>query len=192
MWRFLFVVVMAVALAACGNGASTGIDGEAITLDAFPSGYGRGFATAFPAEASGSKAPMKGQPAPDFFLQLDNGSHMRLTDLKGRPIMLNFWATWCHPCRLEMPDIVSESEADQDLIVLAVNVMEEHRAVESFAGDFQMTMPILMDSEGDLRNTYGVQGMPTSVFINRDGHIANVWRGLLTAEKLDELLAEIR
>lgn len=192
MWRFLFVLVTALALAACSDSGPVGFDGEPVTLDAFPSGYGRGFATAFPADAAGSKAFAKGQPAPDFYLQLDDGSHMRLSDLQGRPVMLNFWATWCHPCRVEMPDIVSESEADQDLVVLSINVMEEQQVVESFASDFQMTMPILMDSGGDLRNTYGVQGMPTSVFIDRDGHVANVWRGLLTADKLGELLTEIR
>ncbi|MBV7336463.1 TlpA family protein disulfide reductase [Chloroflexi bacterium TSY] len=75
-----------------------------------------------------------GDLPPNFTLMLDNGQRVQLHELQGQPILINFWATWCGPCRLEMPDIVEQSEAHEDLIVLAVNVGEGLEEIEPFVG----------------------------------------------------------
>jgi thiol-disulfide isomerase/thioredoxin len=106
--------------------------------------------------------------------------------------MINFWATWCGPCRKEMPDIVAADLADDDLVVLAINVQEELAAIEPFVEEFGMTMPIGRDASGELRTLYEAAGMPTSVFIQPDGTVAIKWSGLLTPELLDNFLGQIR
>jgi thiol-disulfide isomerase/thioredoxin len=106
-------------------------------------------------------------------------------------VLINFWATWCGPCRLEMPELVTTANNHAELIVLAVNVQEELPQIQAFAEDFAMTMPIVRDTDGALRQKYGVRGMPTSIFIDKEGKIAAVWSGLLTKKVLNKFLTEI-
>lgn len=188
---YVFTFVVVLLLAAC-SGGEEGPAGAPVEIEMLPAGIGRGFAEIVPADGGSSVALSKGQPAPGFYLQLEDGSHVSLEALRGRPVMLNFWATWCGPCRAEMPEIVAAAEADDDLVVLAVNVQEEMAAIEPFAADFGMSMPVVRDVEGNVRNAYGVNGMPTSIFIDRDGNVSSIWAGLLNAEKLADLLAEIQ
>ena len=177
-------------LVACG--ASSPLSGQAVTLNDFPADRGRGFGEVViegvPNDETGL-AP--GQLAPNFALQLDDGRYITLHDLQGQPVMINFWATWCGPCRLEMPDIVAADAADDELVVLAINVQEDLAAIEPFVTEFGMTMPVGRDVSGDLRTLYQAQGMPTSVFINPDGTVATKWAGLLTEEILTTFLQQI-
>ncbi len=163
-----------------------------MTLSDFPANPGRGFGeVVIEGVPNDNTGPAPGQLAPNFALQLDDGSYVTLHDLQGQPVMINFWATWCGPCRLEMPDIVAADAADGELVVLAINVQEELDAIEPFVNEFGMTMPIGRDSSGELRTLYEAQGMPTSVFINPDGTIAAKWSGLLTQELLATFLQQI-
>jgi thiol-disulfide isomerase/thioredoxin len=183
-------LILLSTLAGCRGNSSTEPAGEAIAIDALPDGPGRGFAEIV-VLTSDRRGPRVGEPAPAFRMQLVDGRYVELDDLQGRPVLINFWATWCPPCRREMPDIIAASESNDDLVVLAVNVQEELKVVGPFVSDFDISMPVLRDIDGELRQTYGVSGMPTSVFIDRDGNVSAVWSGLLTAETLDDLLNEI-
>ncbi len=193
--RFLTAITalpLAAALSACAGRNTPSEPLPSITLDDFPTGLGRGYPiTSLEGVPRNNPYRGPGHPAPDFRIQLADGSGLYLSDLRGRPVLINFWATWCGPCRLEMPDIVHQSNTQRDLVVLAVNVQEELPPVEAFAADFGMTMPIPLDTNGQVRDLYAVRGMPTSVFINRDGVIQSVWAGALSPRKLSELLAEI-
>ena len=82
-----------------------------------------------------------GDPAPNFAFILADGRGADLASLRGKPVVLNFWATWCGPCRAEMPDLVALHEGNADVVVLEVNVREELAAIEDFAAEFGMTMP---------------------------------------------------
>ena len=115
----------------------------------------------------------------------------RYTNYARQPVVINFWATWCAPCRREMPEFVEASEAHDDLVILAVNTQEKLEVVEPFAQEFAITMPVIRDENGDVKELYEVNGMPTSIFIDRSGRIAATWAGLLTGEALAEFLAEI-
>ena len=129
---------------------------------------------------------------PNFAFVLDDGSYATLDDLKGRPVLINFWATWCGPCRLELPELVKAAQENEDLVVLAVNMQEARSAVEPFAQEFDMTMPVVLDADGRLRMEYLVRGLPTTYFVDREGKIASVVAGPLTPKILADRLAEIR
>ncbi len=184
------VVLFTMALMGACTGGSSSPAGEAIDIESLPDGPGRGFAEVV-VLASDKRGPRVGEVAPAFRMQLVDGRYLDIEDLQGRPVMINFWATWCPPCRREMPDIIAASESNPELVVLAVNVQEELKTVGPFVSDFDISMPVIRDTDGKLRQTYGVSGMPTSVFIDRDGNVSAIWSGLLNAETLDELLNEI-
>lgn len=131
-------------------------------------------------------APHPGFSAPPFDLVSLDGARFDLAALKGRPIVLNFWATWCRPCRSEMPAIerVWQASAGSDLAILAVNLQEEPARVGAFAQEFELTFPILLDPHGDAQRHYQVQLYPTTFFIDRQGIIQDVVYGGPMAESL--------
>jgi thiol-disulfide isomerase/thioredoxin len=189
---FLLLLVL-FALGACSGGASTTAPTETIAYTDLPQGFGRGFPAAqVTAAVTPGGVLQAGEPAPDFALVLDDGRFLNLADLQGRPVVLNFWATWCGPCRMEMPELVKAANADPDLVVLAVDVQEAREPVEQFAAEFQMNMPIVLDAEGKVRSLYRVPGLPTTYFVDRSGNIASVVVGPLTPQVLEARLAEIR
>jgi thiol-disulfide isomerase/thioredoxin len=114
-----------------------------------------------------------------------------LSDLQGRPVVIKFWATWCPPSRAEMPEFV-KAAADEDLVVLAVNVEEDRDVVEAFASEYGMEMPVVLDSHGQLNQRYLVQGLPTTYFIDSKGKLSSVVMGQISPEVLDARLAALR
>lgn len=126
----------------------------------------------------------KGNMAPDFELNTLAGDTVKLSDFRGEKIMLNFWATWCPPCRAEMPDMQRFYE-DTDVVILAVNLTEtrnERENVDGFVDEFGLTFPILLDENLDVSTLYRIQPIPTSYLINTDGSIHNMAFGALNYE----------
>lgn len=189
----VFIVGLALAvLVACGGESQQAATTQAAGLADLPAGLGRGYpAAAVEGEPQPGGLLQKGEVAPDFSMVLEDGRFLRLSDLQGQPVVINFWATWCGPCRMEMPELV-KAAADEDLVVLAVDVQEARGAVEQFAAEFQMTMPVVLDSEGKLRNLYRVPGLPTTYFVGADGAVSSVVVGPLTPQVLADRLAELQ
>jgi peroxiredoxin len=136
-----------------------------------------------------------GLGAPDFTLKTLAGPGASLSDYKGRPVLINFWASWCTPCRSEMPDIVAAYQAHREtgLEVLAINSTDQDgmKDVRKFVAEFSMPFPVLLDEKGRVRRLYALIGIPTSVFIGSDGVVRVVNRGPITKETLEGGLIEI-
>ncbi|MBI5747589.1 MAG: TlpA family protein disulfide reductase [Nitrospinae bacterium] len=133
------------------------------------------------------------KPAQDFTLKDLNGNEVKLSSLKGKPVIINFWATWCYPCREEIPDLQKSYDENKDkgLVILGVNIKENVSKVSKFSKDYKMTYPILLDIEGTISDAYRVFGIPMSFFIDRDGLIKDSFIGMLTKEDLSKKLAAI-
>jgi peroxiredoxin len=129
--------------------------------------------------------------APDFRLVDLDGNQVRLSDYAGRPVLINFWATWCGPCEIEMPIIEDAYQAHQSdgLAVLAVAVDDNPDSVRRFFAERELTFPPLLD-DGSVSRTYQVFGLPTSYFVAADGNIAAVHMGLLTKDRIEGYLAQ--
>jgi peroxiredoxin len=136
-----------------------------------------------------------GSPAPSFTLGTLADGTTSLSDYAHRPVLLNFWATWCAPCRGEMSDIITAYNAhkEQGLEVLAINLTDqEHmRDVRAFASELQMPFPVLLDQRGKVRKRYALRGVPTTVFIDAQGVVRLVNPGPITSEAIQRGLAEI-
>ena len=111
----------------------------------------------------------------DFSLPLASapGETVRLSSLKGKVVFLNFWATWCPPCRVEMPSMEAlyNKYKERGLEILAVNCGESAEEVTSFMRNNNFTFPTVLDSDNRMSNIYGIQGIPTSFLIDREGYI---------------------
>ena len=150
------------------------------------------------AEGQGSEIALKREPvvgalAPGFTLINLEGEQVSLDDFHGRPVLINLWATWCGPCRIEMPAIQSRFEKYQDdgFAVLAVNFDEQQSVVQSFRDEFGLTFQILLDPGAKVQNLYRNRSYPSSFFIDRAGVIQVQHIGVMTEGQLDENLKKI-
>lgn len=143
-----------------------------------------------PLGALDTHPPVIGKPAPDFALRQADGDVVRLSDLRGSVVWLNFWATWCAPCKRELPDIqkIYDERGGDDLEVLAINYQEDGERANGFFGERDLTIPLLLDTTGDVYAQYRLQGLPANFFVDRDGNIAAVQFGFLTEEAMRERL----
>lgn len=150
--------------------------------------------SAMPQLPTGGGPLIVGDMAYDFALQDLDGNDVNLAGLQGRPVIINFWATWCGPCRIEMPELQAAYEAYQDesLVILALNNQESARAVdEFFRQEMGLTFTPVLDSEGAVADLYGVgRTFPSTFFINAAGEITAIHRGAMVKSQIDGYLAE--
>jgi peroxiredoxin len=168
----LFVLGIALAMLLFGNQLFEGRQGkEAVVFEQVPHNVG--------------------DVAHNFSLPDLDGKQVALSEFQGKPVIINFWATWCPPCRLEMPEFqrAYETYEEDDLVILAVNEAEQSEVVSSFFYD-QMgyTYTPLLDEEGQVAEAYGAIGLPSTFFVDDAGEVTAVHRGLLTKGQLEEYL----
>lgn len=134
-----------------------------------------------------------GDLAPDFTLTALDGSEYRLSDLRGQIVLLNFWATWCGPCLIEMPLLEEQYKQykDDGLIVLAVNDGESRDRVREFAEENLLDIPLLLDPGSVVQRRYQIRGYPSSVFVDRDGLVEFVHIGLVQETQLEGYLGSL-
>jgi thiol-disulfide isomerase/thioredoxin len=165
--RFTLYALVALVLVACG------------TVPAQPSSLALPPNVIASSKLSGSPSRagvVVGEPAPDFQYTLPDGRVAHLSDLPGKVVILNFWATWCGPCRQEMPDLQKISdESNGAVVILGVNKLEETAAIVPFVKEVAVSFTLIANPEGDIPERYGVRNLPTSYFIRPDGTIGD-WR----------------
>ena len=137
-----------------------------------------------------------GKPAPEFALEVvyngDAGNRMRLSDLRGHTVILDFWATWCGPCQVEGPilDRVARRHKDEGLIVIGINTSDQADLAAAFARQKQLSYPILYDDANAAADRYHVEGLPTLIVINAKGDVVAVRSGVESDSDLDQLVAQ--
>jgi len=143
--------------------------------------------------AASGPAPKVGMPAPDFRLVGLDGKPIQLSELRGHPVWLTFWATWCPPCRAENPDIqaVYAAKKDSGLVVLAVNIGEEPATVRGYAERTGLSFSIVLDAATEVASMYRSTGIPMHFFIDADG-IVRDWRiGTMSKKAMDSKVESI-
>ncbi|ASK64033.1 alkyl hydroperoxide reductase [Virgibacillus phasianinus] len=127
-----------------------------------------------------------GNIAPDFQLQTLAGKTVKLSDYRGQRVMVNFWATWCPPCRAEMPDM-EKFYQNEDIVILAINLTQTEKSlqqVQDFVNEFQVTFPILLDKQIEVATNYGIRPIPTSFMIDPNGIIQFKAFGAMSYERM--------
>lgn len=132
----------------------------------------------------------KGDPAPDFSYTLSDGTTHQLSQLRGNKVLINFWATWCPPCRMEMPDLQKSfhTHRQEGFMVLAISQDKERERIAPFVSKFQLAFPVIADPEGAIARRYGVRALPMSFFINTDGTIDSWVLGAVSERLIEERL----
>lgn len=138
-----------------------------------------------------------GAPAPDFAVTLsESGKNVRLSDYKGRAVLLHFWATWCPPCRLELPEMDSLSKQlmgqgeDAKLSFLAVCISDTEKSRAAFMKQNGYSFPGALDARGAVAKLYGIQGIPTTILISPEGTVLDVHVGMMQKEQLDAMVKD--
>lgn len=144
------------------------------------------------ATAMGS-APKTGKAAPDFELKQIDGTTVRLSDLKGKPVWINFWASWCPPCRAENPDIdevYNKYKAD-GLVLVAPAIGEGRDSIAAYMERADLHYPVGADPTTQIAANYRVLGIPTHIFIDRDGIISEIRVGAMSQKTMEKKLSKI-
>ena len=130
------------------------------------------------AMAVAAAAPRSG-PAPDFQLKARDGTQISLAELKGQVVMINFWATWCGPCRQEMPHLEALYQRYNSLgfTLLGVNVEDDPKGAEAWLSETPVNFPILFDSDNRVTKLYDVVAMPSTVLVDRSGNVRYLHHG---------------
>jgi peroxiredoxin len=131
-----------------------------------------------------------GAKAPDFELKTLDGKMVKLSDLQGKKVILNFWATWCPPCKAEMPEMQKYYEEGNDVVILAVNI-DPKLDVQGFVDDMAITFTIPLDEEDEVNSIYQVISIPTTYFIDTKGIIREKHIGAMTYSHMKNFVSQM-
>jgi peroxiredoxin len=135
-----------------------------------------------------------GDKAPDFSLVDLEGNAHKLSDYEGQGVFLNFWGTWCEPCKKEMPAMDSQYNQfkDQGVQVLAVNIAQSEFEVQNFADQYELSFPVVIDKTKSVMTAYNIIPLPTTVLVNPEGEIKRVITGEMTEQDIQGFMEEIK
>lgn len=143
--------------------------------------------------ANGEEVVQVSKPAANFKLAQLNGEPIELKQLKGKAVLVNFWGSWCEPCKNEMPamqEAYNHYKKDKFEIV-AINVQESDIAVKNFTKSYDLSFPIALDKQGEVYRSWEIYNLPTSVFINPNGTIERTYEGEMKMRQLDQWIRDI-
>lgn len=129
-----------------------------------------------------------GQPAPDFTVEVIDGGTFTLSEARGTPVVLNFWASWCGPCREEIPDISAYADANPDVTVIGVAVQDTDQASRDFAAEIGASYPLALGTS-QVETAYPILGLPATYLIDENGNVARIFNGIVNEDTLTELVS---
>lgn len=198
IWIIAFAALLIAAYTFYGNNkAKSGVPSEKQTTvrqdTANASAAGK---TGSPESSSGNEAGEDDKiMAPDFTLKDMDGNDVKLSDYRGKIVILNFWAVWCRYCKEEMPDfneMNKELEKENDTVILTVNVQESHDTIRKYLDSNNINLKVLEDGDGSIARMYGINGLPNTFIINMDGSLYTYIPGKTDKETLRSLLDKAR
>jgi peroxiredoxin len=139
----------------------------------------------------------QGNLAPDFELQTPDGESVKLSDFRGKKVIVNMWATWCPPCKAEMPDMQKfyEQYKNENVSILAVNMTTSEKSIDdvtAFLDEFGITFPVVLDQQNEVAEVYQVYALPSSYIIDSNGIIQQKITGPMNLEMMENMISEIR
>ena len=141
--------------------------------------------------AEQGKGGLRGEAAPKFTLKNLTGEDVAV-EAKGKPYIINFWATWCPPCQAEIPDLAAFHAAHKDAVdFYAVNLQEDAAPVQKFMQERKADLPVVLDTKGAAATLYGVRAIPTTVVVDKEGKIAFRKTGGVTKEELEDVIGKL-
>ena len=186
---WLVIGLLGAACSPPANPAATSAADPAATSAAAPAAGEAGSAGA--STEAVTPAPFAGRPAPNFTLKTTDGKTSELAGRRGRPVIVNFWATWCGPCRTEMPELQAfyDDHHPKGLELIAVNIQESAEEVIQYRQMLGITFPTVLDRDGSVTRQYLIRGVPSTFFIDAQGTIRQVQIGPLNRKGLNDKLA---
>lgn len=128
-----------------------------------------------------------GGPAPDFTVEVIEGGTFTLSETRGQPVVLNFWASWCAPCREEIPDISAYADAHPDVAVIGIAVRDVEEDARRFAGEINASYPLALGTS-DVEDAYPALGLPYTVVIDESGRVAEIFNGIVDESLLADMV----
>lgn len=147
---------------------------------------GVGLLVAWVVGAGGTEIAQIGETAPDFTAELIDGGEVTLSELEG-PVVLNFWASWCLPCRAEIPDISAYAEANPEVTVLGVAVEDVEEAAREFAAEIDASYPLALGTS-EIESAYPRLGLPATYVLDHELTVVQIYNGVVTTETLEDLV----
>lgn len=164
------------------------------------SNYNNNISKAAPSPTPTTPAPEQASPSPqikhkiDFTLKDLNGKDVSIHDFTGKKIYVNFWATWCSPCKSEMPELekLYQETKDSDLVIIAVNLGDSKETVQAFMNQNNYHFTVLLDSDNAIASKYGITGIPTSIFLDREGYLVDGMTGAMSYDNMRSYIDKLK
>jgi thiol-disulfide isomerase/thioredoxin len=187
MKQSYWLILVVLLIAGCGTTQPQAAAPGSVSLPANIAGQSKLL------DAGGRGSVATNDAAPDFEFTTSDGKTTKLSDLRGKTVIVNFWATWCGPCRQEMPDLQKITDSSNGMVVvLAVNKLEEASVIAPYAKEVGVQFTLIANPGGEIPERYGIRNLPTSYFVRPDGTIGD-WRlGAMDATMIQQSIEKSR